>query len=258
MSGSAKIGLLGVLLMIVFVAVVWDRGNEEDVQRQATEIIAIPEPNVLSSRAIGDPISKAAAAADSIGGETHPKEERIADPLPPIVKVEPSPPSSTPEPDRERLEKLAEALFSHRPVSAPPRSVQPAAPAPAGAAVRTVRDGESLWTIAKEIYGDGERWRSLYDANRVRISNPDRLVAGTRLVLPGAQRTTRSRSTRSGFYVVRDGDTLYGIARSLLGKGVLWEQLLEENRDRIDDPDRLVPGTRLVIPSTWNGANTKP
>ncbi|MCZ6602911.1 MAG: LysM peptidoglycan-binding domain-containing protein [Planctomycetota bacterium] len=258
MSGSAKIGLLGVLLMIVFVAVVWDRGNEDDLQRQATEIIAIPEPNVLSSRAIGEPISKAAAVAGAIDGESHQVEERISDPLPPIVKEEPSPPSSPPEPDRERLEKLAEALFSQKPVSPPPRQVRPAAPAPVGAVVRTVRDGESLWTIAREIYGDGDRWRSIYDANRVRISNPDRLVAGTRLVLPGAQRTTRPRSARSEFYVVRDGDTLYGIARSILGKGVLWEQLLAENRDLIDDPDRLVAGTRLVIPSTWSGANTQP
>lgn len=49
-----------------------------------------------------------------------------------------------------------------------------------------VRRGESLWRIAKRRYGDGDKWRKIYEANRARIGDdPDYLRAGTRLVLPG-------------------------------------------------------------------------
>jgi len=35
-------------------------------------------------------------------------------------------------------------------------------------------------------------------------------------------------------YIVKPGDTLYGIARALLGDGLLWPKLYEMNKAEID------------------------
>ena len=34
-----------------------------------------------------------------------------------------------------------------------------------GQAWHTVRQGESLWSIAEDVFGDGSRWPELFDAN---------------------------------------------------------------------------------------------
>ena len=48
-----------------------------------------------------------------------------------------------------------------------------------------VRAGDTLWRIAQDSLGDGRRWREILRLNEARIPSPDRLDAGTRLVLPG-------------------------------------------------------------------------
>lgn len=53
-------------------------------------------------------------------------------------------------------------------------------------------------------------------------------------------------STRE--YVVQDGDTLSKIAHEQLGSGHRWMYLYEINKDRIKNPDKLIPGVRITIP----------
>ncbi|MDO4300812.1 MAG: LysM peptidoglycan-binding domain-containing protein [Clostridia bacterium] len=48
----------------------------------------------------------------------------------------------------------------------------------------TVKSGDSLWKIAKSIYGDGSKWQDIYNANKNVISNPDKLYTGTTIILP--------------------------------------------------------------------------
>ncbi|MFA5116675.1 MAG: OmpA family protein [Candidatus Omnitrophota bacterium] len=47
-----------------------------------------------------------------------------------------------------------------------------------------VKKGDSLWKIAKAQLGDGRRWKYLYELNKDRIKNPDKLKAGTRIIIP--------------------------------------------------------------------------
>ncbi|MFW6176019.1 MAG: LysM peptidoglycan-binding domain-containing protein, partial [Acidobacteriota bacterium] len=49
-------------------------------------------------------------------------------------------------------------------------------------------------------------------------------------------------------HVVEEGETLAALARAYLGGAHEWERIYEANRDVISDPDRILPGMRLVIP----------
>ena len=63
------------------------------------------------------------------------------------------------------------------------------AAAPEGeAATRTytVVAGDSLSKIAKKIYGDGSRWKEIFEANKDKIKNPDLIHPGQVLKIPGA------------------------------------------------------------------------
>jgi nucleoid-associated protein YgaU len=48
----------------------------------------------------------------------------------------------------------------------------------------TVKKGDSLSKIAKEQYGDGNRWKAIFEANRDLITNPDLIYPGQVLNLP--------------------------------------------------------------------------
>jgi len=63
------------------------------------------------------------------------------------------------------------------------------APAPSGEATTrtyTVVSGDSLSKIAKKIYGDGGRWKEIFEANNDKIKNPDLIHPGQVLKIPGA------------------------------------------------------------------------
>lgn len=57
-------------------------------------------------------------------------------------------------------------------------------PAPARPTVVTVQERETLSAIAGRVLGDPGRWRTLYQANRDRIKNPNRLKVGLQLRVP--------------------------------------------------------------------------
>lgn len=48
----------------------------------------------------------------------------------------------------------------------------------------TVAKGDSLFKIAKSVYGDGNQWRKIYEANKSVIGkNPDKIYPGQKLVI---------------------------------------------------------------------------
>ncbi|MCC0658522.1 LysM peptidoglycan-binding domain-containing protein [Clostridioides sp. ES-S-0123-01] len=47
-----------------------------------------------------------------------------------------------------------------------------------------VGKGDSLWSLAKKYYGDGDLWKKIYDANKKLIKNPDIIKDGWVLVIP--------------------------------------------------------------------------
>jgi LysM repeat protein len=49
-------------------------------------------------------------------------------------------------------------------------------------------------------------------------------------------------------YLVQQGDTLASISRKFYKTSTRWKQILDANRDVINDPKKLAPGQTLVIP----------
>lgn len=53
-----------------------------------------------------------------------------------------------------------------------------------GAKTYTVAKGDSLSKIAKHVYGNANRWRDIFEANRDQLDNPDLIQPGQVLKLP--------------------------------------------------------------------------
>ena len=56
--------------------------------------------------------------------------------------------------------------------------------APVAGQKYTVKSGDSLSKIAKQVYGDASKWHKIHDANRDKISNPDLIQPGWELAIP--------------------------------------------------------------------------
>ena len=48
----------------------------------------------------------------------------------------------------------------------------------------TVKSGDSLSKIAKEVYGNAGRWREIFEANTDQIENPSLIRPGQKLIIP--------------------------------------------------------------------------
>ena len=81
-----------------------------------------------------------------------------------------------------RLDELAADGSVARRVAAPFEPPAEAALAPGG--VYVVHRGNSLWLIARQLYGQGLRYTAIYSANRDQIEDPNRIYPGQRFKLP--------------------------------------------------------------------------
>lgn len=105
----------------------------------------------------------------------------------------------------------------------------------------SVAPGDFLTSIAakREVYRDGTKWPMIYEANRDLIKNPDLIMPGWLLFIPGLD-----------VYKVFPGDCLWMIADYLTvyGKARDWPKIFEANKDKIKDADLIFPGQEFKIP----------
>ncbi len=115
----------------------------------------------------------------------------------------------------------------------------------------TVKSGDCLWNIAKDRLGDGLKWHEIYDMNKdVLGSNPDLIMPGTTIHLPGSNELASQVGGEMTKYVVKPGDNLWNISKDMMGGGEKWGQLYQANHDLIGANPRLIfPGQELNIPS---------
>ncbi|MDR1301693.1 MAG: LysM peptidoglycan-binding domain-containing protein [Treponema sp.] len=54
--------------------------------------------------------------------------------------------------------------------------------------IYTVKSGDSYWSIAYQFYGDAQKWKLIYNANKTSMKNPDNphaIFPGMVLTIPG-------------------------------------------------------------------------
>lgn len=109
----------------------------------------------------------------------------------------------------------------------------------------TVQQGDTLYSLAQQAYGDGNQWQAIYNANTQVIGNdPNHLVPGEVLFIPTLSVTPGST------YTVQQGDTLTLLAQQAYGDGNVWQVIYNANKKVIgNDPNHLVPGEVLSIPA---------
>ncbi|MGA4844800.1 LysM peptidoglycan-binding domain-containing protein [Streptomyces sp. G5(2025)] len=131
--------------------------------------------------------------------------------------------------------------------------------------VRDVRPAESLWSIAEDQLGDGERWRDIAQLNEGRTMGDGStfhasafLQPGWQLRMPASpadQEAPAARDERTHETTVGAGDTLWEIAEKEMGDGAKYRQLFEANRGApqpdgttLTDPDEIRAGLKLQVP----------
>ncbi|WP_060903235.1 LysM peptidoglycan-binding domain-containing protein [Streptomyces europaeiscabiei] len=145
--------------------------------------------------------------------------------------------------------------------------------------VREVRPAESLWSIAEQELGDGERWREIAALNEGRPMTDGQVFKSNSFLQPGwrlhmPERSSGSTAGAGGsrtqlgdgapavdemgerVVTVHSGDYLSKIAEEELGNGDEWPQLFEASRGRpqpdglptISDPDVIYAGQQVSVP----------
>lgn len=196
------------------------------------------------------------AAPERIFSAARPKALIASGPAQPAVPFEFSPAQPS-APNKKIRRVLAPHLASPVAPSAAPalHSSSPSPVAPSEMSTREtvrVQPGDSLWSLAKRILGQGSRWPELLAANP-NVSDPLHLSVGSELSVQRARALTTSADkpvTRGVRTVkVQRGDTLWSLARTNLGHAAYWPCLAAANPS-LSNPGRILTGQELVLPST--------
>lgn len=86
-----------------------------------------------------------------------------------------------------------------------------------------------------------------YDVNQVwdKVKEIDPGLSAGDLTL----NLTPNRSDIYGVYEVQSGDSLSAIAKKVTNGALSYQKIFEANTDQLDDPNRIQPGQKLVIPN---------
>ncbi len=114
----------------------------------------------------------------------------------------------------------------------------------------TVQAGDTLWAIARKYNCS---ITEIVAANSDRIKNPNRIHAGWQLKIPksGAPVSGSTpdavlpENKKSGIYIVRQGDTLWKIARKY---NCSVAEIISLNRELLRDPALIYSGWELKVP----------
>jgi len=176
---------IGIILLLLAVVVVWLIARPGP----STDLAATPGP------AVAEISETAPSSADTPSAPDAPTSTPAEVSAPATSQATPTTEASSAEAvPTETSTAVPQATSTPIPTATPstlptatstPSPVPTAMPtvAPAAQTYRVVR-GDSLWKIALQFYGDGQRWRDIYDANRDIIADPRLLRTGWELRIP--------------------------------------------------------------------------
>jgi LysM repeat protein len=171
----------------------------------------------------------------------------------PRLDVQPMQPAAPVVPNRPAA-PIANPVQPVAPVSTihPATTSVVATPAQPVATQRTisVQPGDSLWKLAQENLGRGNRWHELLAVNPS-IADPNQIRAGAHLVLPTVSSPSVAHDGGSNAPTtikVRKGDTLWTLAKSNLGRSSAWPCLAAANPS-LANPNRIYENQELLIPT---------
>lgn len=116
--------------------------------------------------------------------------------------------------------------------------------------IYTVQAGDTLWKIAGKYSCSVA---GIVAANSDRIKNPNRIHVGWQLKIPqsgapitgGTPDAVLPKNKKSGIYIVRQGDTLWKIAKKY---GCSVSEIISLNRELIRNPALIYSGWELKVP----------
>ncbi len=168
---------------------------------------------------------------------------------------------------------VKQTQFQPDSIPSPPRERRQSGSGVAAGPLRhSVVRGDTFATIAQRYYGSARYDRALWWFNRGTIAVPERLAVGGLVIIPAVEELDPSKIRRMGssagpegssprgalpVHVVRSYETLRSIARDRLGNALRADEIIDLNRDRIPDLNRLAPGQRLLLPEDAMPAATR-
>ena len=205
-----------------------------------TRIETVP-PNLSKRPDFGDAIRPSAPQKTARAGESR---GRVS-PFQPRTRMEAAPGIKV------------SAVPSTLPVSAATPAVSPAISRPVvehtpepGFKPVTVQHGDSWWKLAAIYLGSGSRWRELRGWNPEIGGAAELLKSGATVLVP--DRESRGGALRPAGQPtqlrLKQGDTLWSLAREHLGRGSAWTCLANGN-PQIRDYRRMKIGTVVELPS---------
>jgi nucleoid-associated protein YgaU len=307
MRKEVKIALVLVLIGVVFSAIYFFSGSQKTIEvaqpKPLVPSVVSPSPLSPSTPPVEpkpeEPVAITPPPAETVAPGVSPKPATPGGSkavwtidLEPLTNAPATRPARLTEKTRQdraaAMESAVNKVVPNQPISLEPEfgtakpgtvrpgvesAVTPAGQIPAAEKTHVVKSGETLYQIAKEYYGNGEKWKLIAKANP-KVS-PTKVRAGDKLIIPAetaktvaAVPTTTSptsvnkvATTKTGksvaetatkgktrTYKVRFGDTLQIIAHDQLGSSARWKEILKLNKKLKNDPMRLRANTTIVLP----------
>lgn len=123
----------------------------------------------------------------------------------------------------------------------------------------TVKSGDSLWSIAEQFMGDGEKYHQIAELNYGNVQDDGQALTKDHFLATGwtLQVPMTSQAASSTTYTVQAGDSLSGIAQDKLGDEADYTRILEANPS-ITTPNLIHPGDTITIPAHAAAQDAKP
>lgn len=125
----------------------------------------------------------------------------------------------------------------------------------------TIKPGDDLWSISKDVYNDGYKWVEIAKLNK--LENPGLIHVGNRLMIPtitqkesiamkpevypkAANNVMENNSITGNTYMIKLEDNLWDIAVRAYGDGFKWPEIAKANN--VENPDLIYPDNIFKLP----------